>query len=174
MEWILTMTQGRSARQGKKLFDAAGSGNLTQVVAALNKGADIHWKDKNGFTPLITAASFGHHDVVAMLLQFGADPNLANKYLPVFVCDGYTPMHWAARFGHRDVVALLMHWGADPNLVDQYGKTALNVAKDKGHDDIVAAIEKALDAFRRPIGVSVLLGGKLFRRQRPVAQQASL
>ena len=32
--------------QGKKLFDAAGSGNLTQVVAALNTGADIHWKDK--------------------------------------------------------------------------------------------------------------------------------
>jgi hypothetical protein len=33
--------------QGRQLFEAAGSGNLTGVVAALEKGADVNWKKED-------------------------------------------------------------------------------------------------------------------------------
>jgi ankyrin repeat protein len=62
---------------------------------------------EEGNTPLYTAAGGGHADVVAALIQYGADVNLASS-------NGATPLQAATMRGHRDVVELLLDAGAAP------------------------------------------------------------
>eukprot|EP01036_Dinobryon_divergens_P035493 gene35493-45998_t len=137
MESIRAIIQGRSTRgvdlKGRQLFEAAGSRNLTGVIVALEKGADVNWKkedellkvigmlwpsfwranlaNKNGTSPMHAAALQGHRDIVALLLDRDGNRNLAEK-------EGGISLHYAAKHGHCAVVALLLERGADPNLAD--------------------------------------------------------
>jgi ankyrin repeat protein len=58
-----------------KLFEAAQSGNVNDVHAALNAGADVNAKDKLQQTPLHRAALSGRIDVARLLIENGANPN---------------------------------------------------------------------------------------------------
>ena len=60
-------------------------------------------------SPLILAAKEGHKDVVQLLLERGAEPNLAHQ-------NGRTPLQMAASICHTDVVQLLLDSGAGPNM----------------------------------------------------------
>ena len=77
------------------------------------------------------AAYSGHKEVVQLLLDKGAEINMATQ-------TGRTPLHWAvcAAFrGHKDVVQLLLDRGAQPNMADQTGATPLSYAfKNNGMD----------------------------------------
>ena len=100
---------------------------------------------QGGCTPLSVAAFHGRLQIVALLLERGADPNLADhvilhyrdidsyhyiqlvlmmhsfiRYLSVcFFQNGITPLSRAAQCGRREVVALLLERGANPNLASQ-------------------------------------------------------
>ena len=53
------------------------------------------------------------------------------------------PLHFAAREGHAEVVKTLLDLGADPTY-RRYGHEPLaTVARDRGHEDVAAAIEAA-------------------------------
>ena len=81
----------------------------------LNAGADPNMEDLEkgyGVSPLRGASSNGHKDVVRLLLDYGAKPNLASGD------HGLTALHIAVLHGHNDVVELLLDGGADPNAVD--------------------------------------------------------
>ena len=46
----------------------------------LERGADVNARETDsGSTPIYTAAAMGYGNVVELLLQHGADPNVANK-----------------------------------------------------------------------------------------------
>jgi ankyrin repeat protein len=49
----------------------------------------------------------------------------------------------AARNGHLEVVAALLKTGASPKVALPGGKTALSIAKSKGHTAIVALLGKS-------------------------------
>jgi len=72
----------------------------------------------------------GHLEVVKLLLEHGADPNVKNR-------DGKTPLHNAASEGHLEVVKLLLERGADPNVKDDDGNTPLHNAAWRGHLEVV-------------------------------------
>lgn len=56
-----------------------------------------------GLHPLHNACSFGHVDVVRLLLEAGAEPNTIDNW-------NYTPLHEAAQKGKIDVcIGMLQH-----------------------------------------------------------------
>lgn len=59
-------------------------------------GANVHARDDGGLIPLHNACSFGHAEVVSLLLCQGADPNARDNW-------NYTPLHEAAIKGKIDV-----------------------------------------------------------------------
>ena len=67
------------------------------------------------------AALYGHLEVVRLLLEAGADQNVARQ-------NGATALMDAAIYGHSKVVRLLLEAEADQNTATQDGTTALMVA----------------------------------------------
>ena len=79
--------------------------------------------------------SKGKKDVVRLLLERGADPNIA--------CDEedyWIPLHHVAYEGDKDLVKLLMEHGADPHQKNKDGYTALDAARDGEHCGIIHMI----------------------------------
>lgn len=85
-----------------------------------------------GWTPLTAACYYGYPDVVRLLLQNGADPNVHDL-------NGGTPLMKAVTLGtyenksailaHKaDIVQLLLAAGADPNVKDSFGDTPWEAA----------------------------------------------
>lgn len=71
--------------------------------------------------PLKSAVESGTLKTVKMLLEAGADPNLAGK-------DGTTALMWAAEEHKTKFAKLLIDHGADVNALDVRGRTALLIA----------------------------------------------
>jgi tankyrase len=74
-----------------------------------------------GLIPLHNACSFGHADVVQLLLSHGADANTRDNW-------NFTPLHEAAIKGKIDVCIVLLQHGADVNVRNTDGRTPLELA----------------------------------------------
>jgi ankyrin repeat protein len=121
------------------LMNAAEKG-CTSCLEAILKGVDkdhLNVYSKAGFTALIIASANGHKDAVELLLNAGADANLAHEESKV------TPLMYAAASGHIDAMRLLMDKGADLNAVHTNGGTALLEASTAGELD---AMQFLIDA----------------------------
>ena len=67
------------------------------MLALLDKGAEIHARMNEGFTPLIVASMLGNREVVQVLLDRGAEVDAGKD-------DGATALMLAAQDGHKEVV----------------------------------------------------------------------
>lgn len=123
--------------RGADVFEAAALGEVETLAAALaedRRARDRHAAD--GFTPLTLAAFCGQMEALALLLENGADPNLAAANP-----SGVRPLHSAV--AHRDreaaflAAAALLDAGAAPNVFQQGGWTPLHSAALHGHLDLV-------------------------------------
>ncbi len=63
----------------KSLLIASKNGNLQQVQALLQAGADVNAQDLQGYTALMYAAQGGHDTVLATLLKNKANPTIQDK-----------------------------------------------------------------------------------------------
>ncbi|KAL8756237.1 MAG: hypothetical protein Q9199_003059 [Rusavskia elegans] len=68
-------------------------------------------------------------------LEYHDNPILASERNHYSVCTA--PIHVAASKGHLDVVQLLIARSADPVLQNAKGQLAIDLAREKDHDDIV-------------------------------------
>lgn len=110
----------------RAVFDVNKSGGdyMRIAKALLVAGADPNvLVDTTIGSPLHLAANGPPLEMVRLLLDYHADPNLKNAR-------GGTPLHTAARGGSKDVVDLLLERGANPNAIDEFGMTPLHEAID--------------------------------------------
>eukprot|EP00548_Thalassiothrix_antarctica_P000394 CAMPEP_0194130250 /NCGR_PEP_ID=MMETSP0152-20130528/1318_1 /TAXON_ID=1049557 /ORGANISM="Thalassiothrix antarctica, Strain L6-D1" /LENGTH=343 /DNA_ID=CAMNT_0038824695 /DNA_START=642 /DNA_END=1673 /DNA_ORIENTATION=+ len=121
------------------LIKASGNGHWQAVQMLIDRGAEVN-SGLDGKTPLYWASCNGHAHVVHVLLNHGkADPRIKNRDT------GRTPLHWAAYHGHEQICTLLMQQGeVDPNVADFYGKSPLQIARDRGHQNCVHQMESWL------------------------------
>jgi len=119
------------------LFYAVAAGDLAEVKRlVVDCGVDPNVReDDYGATPLHAAAEYGYSEIVEVLLEHGAAPNIREKY-------GDTPLHYAAMFGNSKVVEVLLEHGADPNIRDKYGATPLHYAAAFDYPKIVELLHK--------------------------------
>ena len=112
------------------LMRAARNGFVDVVQVLLNSGADVNVVDKGGYTPLMVAAGDNRADVIDLLVRHGARLNSQDQTA------GWTALIWAAKEGHLDSVDRLLVAGADKTVRDRQGRSALDWAHIKGHDEI--------------------------------------
>jgi len=145
-------------RQGTPLHKAVYQEDRARARWLLDVGADLDPGDINEFSPLFYALWRNNHDLVALLLDRGADIHHAGRWLaynredPTFrftdiygktigrhpsrdsfvrlVPDGATlrPLDWAAFMGNQALIRLLIDGGADPGRHNELGMSALHWA----------------------------------------------
>lgn len=109
------------------LMYAARQGALEAVRALAEHGADLDLTDPDGTTALVLAIINAHYDVAALLLERGADPNIADTTAQMAPLYAAVDMHRlaighgrpnpkpAGRLTALDLVGTLLARGADPN-----------------------------------------------------------
>ena len=88
-------------------------------------GTTIQAVPMGGYTPLLFATRVGDVATARLLVDRGADVNVASE------TDG-SPLIMAASQGHEDLAVYLLGHGADPKAVDVNGMTALHYALRDG------------------------------------------
>lgn len=120
------------------LWSAAVDGDLERVQRfLLDKKVDPDVLDKSGLSPLHYACRNGHENIVKVLLQHGANPNMLTR------CGQATPLHRAAYAGHLSIVNCLLKNGAVPSLCDDDGKSPLHKAAERGQLSICQRLLEA-------------------------------
>jgi ankyrin repeat protein len=148
------------------LMAAVQGGHVGAVGRALDRGADIEARGRDGDTALMFAAWKGHREVVECLLDRGA-------YIEARGRDGDNALLSAVKYGHRflhtqlDVVKCLLDRGADIEARDvKYGFTAFMAAACEGHIEMLKyLLDRGADIEARDKdGVTALMtaahGGK--------------
>lgn len=87
-------------------------------------------RDVEGATPLWSAATAGHIEIVRSLLRAGVDVNHSTK-------SKSTPLRGACYDGHIDVVRELLEAGAQSNIGNRLNQTPLMIASGRGHKPVV-------------------------------------
>jgi len=107
----------------KEIIKAAKAGDLAKVRALVGTDPDlVNALDSDGSTPLHCATWKGQVEVVAFLLNAGANVNSHNQNEHW----GTTPLHAAAHANQAAIAQLLIDHGADVNARDMNAKTPMH------------------------------------------------
>jgi uncharacterized protein len=134
IDWPRTNVEIRTPKDESPLMIAALKGRMDFVKKLIARGADVN---KPGWTPLHYAATGGHLEIVALLLD-------QNAYIDAASPNGTTPLMMAAEYGSAEAVKLLLDAGADPSLKNQLGLTAIDFANRASRDDSAELIAAAV------------------------------
>jgi uncharacterized protein len=130
------------------LLAAARSGSVPAVRLLLARGIDVNAAEKfQQTTALMWAAAEGHIDVVDLLLEAGADPNLqahvtslTQRHNADHPTGGFSALMWAARNGNDALVRRLAARGADVNLKNGDNASAAMIAMYNDRFDVAASL----------------------------------
>lgn len=164
-DWAATMGSSRVAdlllargATGLTLITAASLGKLSAVRRIIESGEDLsahrrrdapttpddHWCSDSAHIrndptsdALYAAARNGHGNVVAYLLDYGANIDARGVF-------GATGLHWAAINGHQEAVEFLVKHGANLTIRDsKFDSTPEEWAQEGGHNSIGATLRQA-------------------------------
>lgn len=88
------------------LMFAARAGDLASAKLLVEAGANVNDQDARGVSVVVLAAHSGFKELVAFLLEKGADPNSSSA--------GFTALHEAIMRRDEALVRILLSHGADP------------------------------------------------------------
>ncbi|MFM8534412.1 MAG: ankyrin repeat domain-containing protein [Acidimicrobiia bacterium] len=131
---ILAAAPGRVSEHAPDGFTAVALASFFGQVAAANAliaaGADVTAAAKNPLkVQALHAAVAGRNlEIVEAVLKAGADPNAQQQA-------GFRPMHEAGTNANRKLAELLLARGGDPTLTSDDGKSAIDLAREKGHTE---------------------------------------
>lgn len=111
---------------GDDFVRSAAEGDQKALGLFFAAGFDVNTPNAAGYTGLMAAAERGRVDIVKLLLDHKADPNVAGR-------DAGTALMLAAENNQPEIVKLLLDRGADPNRQDHNGWTALLKAAYQGN-----------------------------------------
>jgi len=154
------------------LMKAVKNNEVALVRELIKQGVNINELDTNQDAPLIMAAYKGYTGIVKLLLEAGADvavvdPGMkatalhaaayagnaeAAKLLLEYKIDidkqgpynGYTALHDAVWQNNVETAKILIEAGANLNIKSNSGETALDLAKSRNYEKIVAVIEQKI------------------------------
>ena len=119
---------------------AAVDGDLAAVAGLLRNGHDLDSLDRYGQTAIMLASVHGRCDLVDLLVQHDANLDVTAK-------NELSALMLAIINGHADIAMALVKAGADPHLQGSgapgfAGKTASDLAMERGLDELVEAIRR--------------------------------
>jgi ankyrin repeat protein len=116
------------------LHKAAAAGHRKMVEFLLQNDADLEIRDDYRRTALHKAIGAKHH-VMRLLVNKDADVHAKDMY-------GKTALHLASESGIKDDVHFLMGHGASTDGRDGNGRTAQDLARIAGHDEVAELFNK--------------------------------
>ena len=131
-----------------QLLEAAKQGDVKEVAALLNAGADINFTVPNKtpkyaylvYTALEIASGRGHTEVVALLLQRGAKTR-DDQWRGLYAAT------WAGKQGYTQVITLLLkHENPRPNELDPlFGPALISAVRGYQVDTVSMLLSAGLD-----------------------------
>ena len=160
-----------SDREDLSFQEAVALGQRERVTSLLQQDAgELSSRSPDGFTPLHYAAFFGREEIARLLLESGAEVNVAadnpTRVHPLHsaaaigaheICRqllergadanarqqlGFTALMSAAMLGNEELVRMLLDHGADPKLETEDGRTATSMAREGGHEGVLALLNR--------------------------------
>ncbi|KAI6654558.1 Ankyrin-3-like [Oopsacas minuta] len=150
--------------QNSSLHKAVAVGFIPILQTLANQGADLNAQNRNGTTPLISAAKNQQGGALSILLNYGAAVELTdhggytalcyaawrgllvsnllgyNANVNVKSLFGFTPLLLATEEGHCHIVKELLAHGADINAYNRYHNTALHYAVNTGNIEMISIL----------------------------------
>ncbi len=151
------------------LMTAINNNDLQAVQNLIQQGANVNELDNHQDAPLVIAAYKGYSEIVKALLEAGADvaavdPEMkatalhaaayagrtdAARVLIAYKIDidkqgpynGYTALHDAVWQNNIETARVIIEAGARLDIKSKDGQTALDLAKARGRNEIVALLE---------------------------------
>lgn len=120
------------------LHMAAYNGHTAVVQYLIGQGATVDSRDGEKKTPLIHACTGPFAATVKALIQAGADVNAQDG------TESFTPLMMAAGLGESEIVDILLTNKASVDQKDEDDDTAIDHARNAGHESIVKILETAL------------------------------
>ena len=119
----------------EKLIKTIFRENISEVKELLDAGADVNFIDAKGDTPLSTAIETDNYEMVKLLLEKKADPNLPGVRFPLLHSAIDVAIEGVKNDGidindSTKIIDLLLQYGANPEIKDTQGRTAYDFAKD--------------------------------------------
>lgn len=143
------------------VYESAAFGDIKPIRAALERSPDLPKQfAKDGFSLAHLAAFFGHPELVALLLEHGADPNAVSRndaHLHLLNSAAAQKDHAKA----AKTVEILLAAGADPNAAQHGGFTAAHSAASSGNLEVLrllkahkAALDRKSEDGKTPLDIA--------------------
>jgi len=129
---MAVLAVGVAPADDEPIIDATKRGDVEEVQALIQQGADVNEAYGDGMTALHWAAERGDLRVAEVLIAAGASVKAGTRI------GHYTPLHMAAKAARPEVVAALVEAGATVNAATtNSGATALHLAAIAGSADVI-------------------------------------
>lgn len=117
-----------------QLIVAATTGNIPTAKQMIEEGADVNYKDTDGWSALSEAVLSGQVEVLKLLIDSHVDVNLKHQ-------KGWTALMVAAQKNQMQAARLLLKAGADPKIRNDEGVTAAMIAIEQGNNNLAELLK---------------------------------